>query len=177
MNSHLSHCMLGNIAYSRSHPNKLTLLLISNLLGGPALNSILSMEIREKHAYAYNVESMYQPYSDTGFFNIYIGSDNNYVDKSINLAFKVLARMRNKKLGTIQLHRAKRQIAGQLAMTSESYQNEMLGIAKVMLYKSRVKTIEEVIDEIGHITANQIMDVSNEIFDSKQISILRYLNE
>jgi predicted Zn-dependent peptidase len=62
-------------------------------------------------------------------------------------------------------------------MTSESYQNEMLGIAKVMLYKSRVKTIEEVIDEIGDITANQIMDVSNEIFDSKQISILRYLNE
>jgi predicted Zn-dependent peptidase len=177
MNSHLSHCMLGNIAYSRSHSNKLTLLLISNLLGGPALNSTLSMEIREKHALAYSVESMFQPYSDTGVFNIYIGSDINYVDKSINLALKVLARMRNKKLGTMQLHRAKRQIVGQLAMSSESYQNEMLGIAKVLLYKSRVKTIEEVIDEIGNITADQILDVSNEIFDSKKMSILRYLNE
>ena len=90
-NSYLSHCILGNSAYSRTSPKKNTLLLISNLLGGPALNSRLNMVIREKYGYAYSIESMYQPYSDSGIFNIYIGADKEYVEKSISLVKKELS--------------------------------------------------------------------------------------
>ncbi len=176
-NSYLSHCMIGNVAYGRNHINKLPLLLISNLLGGPALNSRLSMQIREKYGYAYSVESIYQPYSDTGVFNIYIGADSNYVEKSINLVLKELSKLRNKELGTLQLHRAKQQIKGQLAISGESYLNEMLGIAKVGLHKNRVKSMEEIIEEIGQISSKQIIDVSNEVFDPSQLSTLIYTSE
>lgn len=176
-NSYLSHCMLGNIAYGRTHPDKLTLLLISNYLGGPALNSRLSMQIREKHAYAYSVEAMYQPYSDTGVFNIYIGSDSNYTEKSIKLAMKELKKLTSSKLGTVQLHRAKRQIIGQLAISGESYLNEMLGIAKSHLHQPRVKPIDEIIVDIENITSENILKVSNHIFNPNQISTLIYSNE
>lgn len=171
-NSYLSHCMIGNVAYPRSHPNKLPLLLITNLLGGPALNSRLSMQIREKHAYAYSVESMYQPYSDTGVFNIYIGADSAYVEPSISLAKKELVKLTKRQLGTLQLHRAKRQIIGQLAISGESYLNEMLGIAKVYLHKPRVKSIDDIIEEVESITSNKILEVANEIFDPSTLSTL-----
>ncbi len=173
-NSYLSHCMIGNIAYPRVHPNKLPLLLISNLLGGPALNSRLSIQIREKYGYAYNIESMYQPYSDTGIFNVYIGSDKKYVNKSIDLVHRELKKLRKDKLGTMQLHTAKRQLTGQLAISSESFLNEMLGIAKTNLYKSRVNSITEIIADIEKITAEQILEVANEIFNPLHLSTLIY---
>ncbi len=175
--SYLSHCMIGNIAYSRTHPKKLTLLLISNLLGGPALNSRLNMTIREKYGYAYSIESMYQPYSDTGVFNIYIGSDKNHVDKSIGLVYKELNKLEKAKLGTIQLHRAKQQLTGQLAISGESFLNEMLGIAKAYLHNSRVRSINEIISDIEKITSEQIIEVADEIFKPSQLSTLIYKAE
>ncbi|NQU34265.1 MAG: insulinase family protein [Bacteroidetes bacterium] len=176
-NSYLSHCMIGNIAYSRTHPNKLPLLLLSNLLGGPALNSRLSMIIREKYGYAYSIESMYQPYSDTGVFNIYIGADSKHVDKSIALVKKELINLSTTQLGTMQLHRAKRQITGQLAISGESFVNEMLGIAKVYLHKPRVKSIEDIIADIEKITSKQILEVAEDIFNPSQLSTLIYTAE
>ncbi len=173
-NSYLSHCIIGNQAYPRTHPNKLPLLLISNLLGGPTLNSRLSILIREKYGYAYNVESSYQPYSDTGVFNIYVGSDKNFVNKSINLVHRELKKIRKTKLGIMQLHTAKRQLTGQLAISSESFLNEMLGIAKTHLSKPRVKSIKEIFTDIEKITAEQILEVADEVFDPKQLSTLIY---
>ncbi len=176
-NSYLSHCVIGNTAYSRTHRNKLPLLLISNLLGGPALNSRLSMIIREKYGYAYTVESMYQPYSDTGVFNVYIGSDKNHVNKSIELVHKELNKLRKTELGAVQLHRAIRQLTGQLAISSESFLNEMLGIAKAHLHKPRVRSITEVIAEIEKITSEQIIEVADEVFNPSQLSTLTYFAE
>lgn len=175
--AYLSHCMVGNKAYSRSHLNKLPLLLISNLLGGPALNSRLSILIRERYGYAYNIESIYQPYSDTGIFNVYIGSDKKYVHKSIDLVHRELTRLRKNKLGVMQLHTAKRQLTGQLAISSESFLNEMLGIAKTHLYKPRVSSITEIITDIEKITADQILVVADEIFNPSQLSSLIYKAE
>ncbi len=173
-NSYLSHCIIGTTAYPRTHSNKLPLLLISNLLGGPALNSRLSIIIREKYGYAYNIESSYQPYSDTGIFNIYIGADKDYVNKSINLVHRELKKLRKSKLGIMQLHTAKRQLTGQLAISSESFLNEMLGIAKTNLYKPRVRSITEIISNIEKITAEQILEVADEVFNPSQLSTLIY---
>jgi predicted Zn-dependent peptidase len=172
--SYLSHCMIGNIAYARSHPKKNTLLLLNNLLGGPALNSRLSLGIREKYGFAYGIESMYQPYSDSGVFAIYLGTDPSHVDKGIQLVIREMKKLIDKKLGAIQLQRAKRQLIGQLAINYESNLNEMLGIGKSHLSKPRVKTYDEILKEVDLITAEQIQEVANEIFNMNDLSTLIY---
>lgn len=172
--SYLSHCMVGNVAYPRTHPKKNTLLLLNNLLGGPALNSRLSLGIREKYGFAYGIESMYQPYSDTGIFAIYLGTDPSHVDKGIQLVIKEMKRLADIKLGAIQLQRAKRQLIGQLAINYESNLNEMLGIAKSHLNNARVKTYEEILAEIDLINAEDILKVANELFDIQNLSTLIY---
>lgn len=172
--SHLTHAIVGNIAYPRNDARHYALALLTNLLGGPALNSRLNLSIREKYGYAYNIEAAYQPYSDTGVFAIYIGSDRNYIEKSLDLVQKELKILREKQLGTIQLHRAKKQITGQLAISLESHLNEMLGIAKSHLHDNEVKTFEEIVSEIESISTREIQDVASEIFDPQRLSTLIY---
>ncbi len=172
--SYLTHAIVGNLAYSRNHPKKIALALITNLLGGPALNSRLNLTIREKYGYAYNIEANYQPYSDTGLFGVYIGSDKNHIDKSLKLVNDEFKKLRNNKLGTIQLQRAKKQIAGQLAISLESKLNEMLSMAKSHLHDSKVKSIDQVMEEIESIKAEEILEVANETFNPADLSTLIY---
>lgn len=172
--SYLTHAIIGNMAYPRNHDNNYALALVTNLLGGPALNSRLNLTIREKYGYAYNIESTYQPYSDTGVFLVYVGSDRNHINKSLDLIQKELKKLRDKSLGTIQLQRSKKQLIGQLAISFESRINEMLGNAKSHLHDDEVKTFEQIVDDINKISAAEVQDVANEVFDKDQLSTLIY---
>src|SRR5690606_1992127 len=69
-NTNQSHCLFGTTSYGISHPNKNGMALLNNLIGGPAMNSILNMKVREKYGYTYNIESNYNIFSETGIFSI-----------------------------------------------------------------------------------------------------------
>jgi len=172
--SYLTHAVVGNIAYPRNDDKNYALALVTNLLGGPALNSRLNLSLREKYGLAYNIEAAYQPYSDTGVFLIYVGSDKNHINRSLNLVQKELKTLRDKPLGTVQLHRAKRQLVGQLAISFESRLNEMLGNAKSHLHDNEVKTLEQIIKDVERISADEVQEVANEIFRKDILSTLIY---
>jgi predicted Zn-dependent peptidase len=169
------HCVLGNLAYSLKNEKRTALALLNNILGGPGMNTRLNLNIRERYGYCYNIESHYQPFSDSGYFNIYIGTDNGYLDKSIQLIFKELKALREKPLGTLQLHRAKQQIIGQLAISLESKVSEMISIGKSHLFFDEVDTFEIIQQKIDRLTANDLQDVANEIFVQDKFSMLTYL--
>lgn len=175
--TYLSHSCIGNIAYPLDHKNRLGLVLLNNLLGGPGLNSRLALAVREKYGYTYDIESHYQPYSDTGLFCIYLGTDKDYVDKSIRLVKKELNLLRRKKLGSLQLQRAKQQIIGQLAISLESNLSEMLSMGRSLLMLNKIDSIREIHDAIEAVDAAKLQDIANEIFDPKQLSLLIYNGE
>ena len=170
--SFLTHLMIGSLAYPRNHPKKSSMVLLNNLLGGPALNTRLNLAIREKYGIGYTIESMFQPYTDTGVFAIYLGIDKNQLEKSIFLVKQELKKLREVKLGGIQLHRLKRQTIGQLAIGHESRMNEMLSIAKSHLYRPIVRAMDDIIFEIEKVSAEDIQEVANEIITEKELSIL-----
>ena len=95
-NNHLSHCIIGGIAYNIDNTQKMPMILLNNILGGPGMNSRLNLNIREKYGFAYTIESQYNAYSDTGNFSIYMGVDPHSLDKSIDLVFKELNKLKNK---------------------------------------------------------------------------------
>jgi predicted Zn-dependent peptidase len=172
--SFLTHAIMGNEAYPRDHKYRLPLAILTNLLGGPALNSRLNLSIREKHGYAYAVEATYQPYSDTGVVMIYVGSDKDHIDQSLKLINSELNKLRERPLGTIQLHRAKQQVIGQLAISFESRLNEMLGMAKNLIHDSGIRDFHQLVREIEGISSADLQQVANEIFDTHKLSSLIY---
>jgi predicted Zn-dependent peptidase len=169
-----AHCIIANEAYNRQDQKRASLVLLNNILGGPGLNTRLNMGIREKYGFCYNIESNYTQYSDTGIISIYLGTDFDYLEKTIKLAHKELNKLRNQKLGSLQLQRAKQQMIGQIAISQESNVNELLAIGKSILAYDKVDSIEKVLQEIDKITAEQLLDVANEVFDPKQLSLLIY---
>lgn len=169
-----THCMLGNIAYGTHHKNKKGFILLNNILGGPAMNSRLNMGIREKYGFTYNIESNYTIYSDIGLFNIYLGTDAQYIEKSKQLVEKELKKLRDKKLSTAQLHKSKQQLIGQLALSEENNCNVMLSLGKSILLYNKVDTLEVTHDKINAITTDELQNIANEIFNPKDISMLTY---
>lgn len=173
-NTFQSHCIIGNRAYDLNDKRRTDLHLLNNILGGQGLNSRLNLSLREKNGYAYNIESNYSPYFDTGVLSIYFGTDRKNLDKSINLTYKEFDKLKTKKLGQIQLARAKRQLTGQLMRSSEINENLMLAIGKSFLVYGKVESPEEINRKIETITASGLIEVANEILDNDQLSMLVY---
>lgn len=167
-----THALIGGIAPSYKDEERKGMTLLTNLLGGPALNSRLTLSIREKHGYSYNVEANFTPYVDTGFWNVYLGADQKYIDKSISLVYKELKLLCNQKLGTLQLSRAKDQIKGQMALGLDSNSGLMLGLGKSLLLFDQIDTVEEIFDGIDKLTAEELLDVANKYFHPEMCSEL-----
>ena len=173
-NNHLSHCIIGGIAYHFDSPQKMPMVLLNNILGGPGMNSRLNLNIREKYGFAYTIESQYNAYSDTGNFSIYMGVDPHSLDKAVDLVFKELNKLKNNKLGTIQLSNAKNQLVGQLALSSESGLGELLSMTRSAYSQEEIEPLSETVRKIRNIKASDILNIANEIFDDKNINIMIY---
>jgi len=173
---HQSHAVIGNAACSAHDPRRYAISLLNNILGGPAMNSRLNIALREKNGIAYNLESNYQPFSDTGLLSIYCGTDDALMPRAIELIHKELWKLRNVSLTPVGLHTAQRQVKGQLAIALESYQNEMLAMGRNMLFYGKVEPVEEIYRKIDCITAASLLEMANEVFDPSQLSTLIFNN-
>lgn len=171
-----THLMMGNVAYPAGHDDRIGMFLLSNLLGGPGMNARLHMSLRERHGYTYNVETNYSSYSDTGLFSIYLGMDEKFLKKCIDLTHKELRLLREKGLGTLQLHKAKQQLLGQVAIGQENNQSQMLGIGKSILAFDEVRTWKEIAKKINDLSSSQLLRIANEVLDEKDFSYLIYKN-
>lgn len=169
-----THCIIGAQAYSSSHEYKWGLLLLNNLLGGIGMSSRLNLEIREKHGIAYTVESNYTPLTDTGIFSIYFGTDTEKAGKASKLVHKELKKLREQKLGSLQLHQARQKFIGQIALAEENRMSLIIAMAKSMVDFNRVDTLEEIFDKINQVSAEQVLEISNEIFDNNSLITLLF---
>lgn len=170
-----AHCLIGAPAYAAKDENLAAFSLLNNLLGGAGMNNRLSLNIREKYGFTYHLESYYQPFTDTGVFGVYLGTDAKSISKSKQLVFKELKKLREKELGTLQLHKAKTQLTGQLAMNRENNLARSQAFAKSLLLEEPLKTFDQIAAEIEAIKGTDILRVANEVFAQEKISELTYL--
>lgn len=166
------HAIVGGLAPNYKDEARRGMTLLTNILGGPALNSRLTLSIREKYGYSYNVEANYTPYVDTGFWSVYLGTDQKNIDKSIALIHKELKLLRTKKLGVLQLNRSKEQLKGHLALGLDSNSGLMLGLGKSLLLFNQIDTIQEIYAGIDKLTASELLEIANTYFDKDSCSEL-----
>ncbi len=172
-----AQCAIGRTAYPVGDDCSLPFYLLTNLLGGPSMNTRLSMTLREKHGLVYSIDAEYQPYTDTGLFAIYFGTEPRQLNRAINFALKELKLLREKPLGTMQLHRAKEQMMGQMAMNSENNQSLMLAMGRSLLDQYELENLEALYKKINKITASQLQEIAQEMFQKDGLSMLTYVPE
>ena len=169
-----NHCIIGNVAYNLKDKRRMGMFLLNNILGGQGMNSRLNLSLRERKGLAYNVESNYNAYHDTGIFSIYFGTDSQNLEKSISVVMSELGRLRKSKLGDIQLAKAKNQIKGYLARSYENHESLMLSLGKSMLVFNRIDTLEDICKKVDGITSPQLLNIANEVFEPSRLSTIIY---
>lgn len=172
VNANQSHCIIGSIAPSAASKKRTAMVLLNNLLGGPGMNSRLNLNIREKYGFAYNLDSNYVAYSDTGLFAVYLGTDKKYLQKTIDLVHKELKKLREKPLSTTQLQRAKQQLCGNISLAQENNSSVMLALGKSLLMFNKVDTLGSIYSEIEKITTVQLFNIANEVFEENNMNSL-----
>ena len=138
------------------------------------MNSRLNMIVREKHGYAYSIDSFYFPYSDTGVWGIYLGTQDGTSDKAINLVMKELKKLREIRLGSLQLSQAKKQYRGQIAIAFDSNVNVMLSGGRSVMHDHRLLSVQDIYAMIEDLDTSELLEVANEIFDPALVSSLSY---
>lgn len=166
------HAIVGGYAPGYDDEDRKGMFLLTNILGGPALNSRLNLSIREKYGYSYNIESSFTPYGEIGFWSVYFGTDTKYLKKSLSLLYKELANLRDKRLGDQQLKMAKAQYKGHMALAMESHSGLMLSLGKSVLLFNQVDSILEMNESIDKVTAEDIQRIANHYFSLDKISEL-----
>lgn len=169
-----THLILGRRAYAQKHPKQRALALLNNLLGGPGMNSRLNLNIREKYGFTYHLESYYQAYQDSGLVGVYLGTDPGTAERVVQLVHREFKRLRENKLGVLQLSKAKKQILGQLAMAWENNSSTMLGYGKSLLFHEDIESFAQIAADVEALSAEYLQEVAQEIFVSDQMSQLQY---
>ena len=172
--THQAHVMIGSRGYNAYDDKRTALYLLNNILGGPGMNSKLNVSLRERRGLVYNVESNLTSYTDTGAFCIYFGTDVEDMDTCLKLTYKELKRMRDTKMTSSQLAAAKKQLIGQIGVASDNFENNALGMAKTYLHYHKYESSEVVFKRIETLTAEQLMEVANEMFAEEYLSTLIY---
>ena len=172
MQTHQAHVMTGCRSYPISHPLRIPLYVMNNILGGPAMNSRLNVCLRERNALVYTVESTAAFYTDTGTWNIYFGCDHHDIKHCLRLVRRELDRLMQRPLPARQLQAAKRQLKGQLGIATDNREQFAIDFGKSFLYNGWEKDLKQLYDRIDAVTAEQMQQVAQELFRPENLTTL-----
>jgi predicted Zn-dependent peptidase len=156
-------------------PDRLVCAMLSNILGGPASNSLLNKELREKRGWVYGIESTYTQYADTGILAITFGCDRPNLDDCEKAIGKILTRLREVPFTSAQLKAYRKQLMGQLAISSDAGEAQCLSMGKSMLSWGSIMTPEETRSAIESITPEDLQKMARKLFAPDHLSSLIYL--
>ena len=114
--SHQCHTVMGTAIGGLHASDRLVTALAVNILGGPGMNALLNLALRERNGLVYTVEASTALYSDCGLMTIYFGCDHSDLDRCRKLVGRTLDRFADKPLTERQLSAYKRQYLGQLTL-------------------------------------------------------------
>lgn len=174
--NHEVNAVIGNRAPSLyDSEDRITAAVLCNILGGPASNSLLNKVLREKNGWVYGVECTYTQYADTGIAAITFGCDKPNLERCLSTLDKILARIREVPLSERTLKAYKKQLLGQLAISSDNGEAQCLSMGKSLLAWGRIDTSAEMRARIEAVTPAALQAMARRLFDPATLSRLIYL--
>ena len=174
--NHEVNAVLGGLAPSLyDNDDRFPAILLNNIIGGPASNSLLNDLLREKHGWVYGVESSYTQYSETGVMAISLGCERANLEKCLAAVRKVIRKMQDDPISESALKAAKKQLLGQLAISSDNGETQCLSMGKSLVSFGKVSSDQENREAICSISAESLQRVARNTFDPERTSSLIFL--
>ena len=170
---HQVHTIVGARIPGIYHHGRHAMALLNNILGGPGMNSLLNVQLRERRGYVYNVESSAVMFTDCGLMEIYLGCDEADVNHSLKIIERITSQLADKPLSERKLEACKRQYCGQLLVAADSAEFAAFNTAKSVMYFGKEPDLRLTVENIMAVTAQQLMDAAA-LITPERCSILSY---
>ena len=164
------HMCLGVPSYPLPHEERFACYVLNTLLGG-GMSSRLFQNIRERQALAYAVFSELNPYRDTGCLSIYAGTSTESARKVVASIMKEFQQLKQDRVPDEELRRAKDHLKGSLMLSLESTSSRMSNLARQEMYFARFFSLDELVESIEMVTADDVRRIAATFFDPKQIAL------
>lgn len=131
-------------------PELHSLQVFTNALGG-GMSSRLFQEVREARGLCYTISAFHMPYSDTGLFGLYAGTDQADAPELMRVVIDQIGNA-TETLSEAEVNRAKAQMKAGLLMALESSEARVGQIARQMLAYGRPIPLEEIVAKVDAVT-------------------------
>lgn len=172
--THQAHALLGGQAPSMHAPERVESSVLMNILAGLSMNTRLNLLLREQRGWVYTVESTYTSLPDTGWWQIYFGTDPCHAEQALAVTYKELERMRTQLLSSVALKGWVKQLKGQLALSSEQSESTFLSFGRQMLHRGSYTTVSEAMERLDAITLQSLHATAEQLLHPSNISLLLY---
>ncbi len=149
---HQAHVLLGTSIGGLHNPDRLANALAVNILGGPGMNALLNLELRERRGLVYTVEASTALYSDCGLMTIYFGCDHSDLNRCLRLVGSTLNRLADAPLSPRRLQAYKRQYLGQLTLALDNKEQRALNSARAFLHGLTPPSIDRTAERLAAIS-------------------------
>lgn len=153
---HQSHTVVGAVIPGAKSPDRHAMSLLANMLGGPGMNSLLNVELREKRGLVYSVDCIMAMFSDCGLMEIYFGCDEDDTTRCLRHVRSVIARVCDGYITDTRLSRAKRQYLGQLVVANENVEARVLSLGRHVTLFDSLPDPQRTIDAVNRLTTDDI---------------------
>jgi predicted Zn-dependent peptidase len=161
---------LGVPAHPIAHPKRHAGYILNTLLGG-GMSSRLFQNIRERQGLAYSIYSDLNPYRDTGCLAVYAGTSLASASKVVQSVVSEFRRLKATPVPEEELRRSKAQLKGSLMLSLESSTARMSNLARQEMYFDHFADLDELIEKIEAVTAEDLTELANEFFQTESVAV------
>ena len=145
-----THLALALEGLPQKDPALYSLQVFTNALGG-GMSSRLFQEVREQRGLCYSIYSFHAPYSDTGMFGLYSGTDAADAPELMRVVVDQIAQA-SETLSEAEIARSKAQMKAGLLMALESSRARAEQLARQMMIYGRPIPLEEIVAKVEAVT-------------------------
>lgn len=168
---------VGVPSHPIAHEKRNASYILNTVLGG-GMSSRLFQKIREREGLVYAIYSDLNPYRDTGCLSVYAGTSRESASKVVQAVVSEFRKLKLESIPPDELRRAKDQLKGSLMLSLESSTARMSNLARQEMYFDHFISMDELLQKIESVTAEELQALANEFFqtDSIAVTVLGNLN-
>lgn len=166
---HQAHVVLGTQTPGICDAGRHAVSLFANIIGGPGMNSLLNVELRERRGLVYSVEASTSVFTTCGLITVYFGCDAEDINRCRDICTRVFRNIADGKFTERHLAKAQKQYLGQLAVASENRENRIMAAARAASFRGEISDLGMTTDAINSVSVNDIQALANKMAEASAL--------
>lgn len=167
-----AHTVLGARVPGLLDPKRMAVALLVNILGGPGMNSLLNVALRERSGLVYTTDATTSLMSDNGLLTIYFGCDPADVKRCLKIVNRVVEPLALNSMSERRLEAAKRQLIGQLTVGSVNSEQVAISMGRSVLYRGRAIGLRETVDALKVVSATELQEAAVPLLSLSRLTMV-----